>query len=89
MKPYDRRVTDVLCEVDGLVATVTLNRPERRNAISGNLLTQLRATITELDASPDVRVIVLTGADPAFCAGWIYPSSARPIARWRERHPAR
>jgi len=62
-------VTDVRCEVDGPVATMTLNRPDRRNAISGRLLTQLRATMTELDASADVRVIVLTGADPAFCAG--------------------
>ncbi len=62
-------MTDVRSEVDGLVATVTLNRPERRNAISGSLLTQLRATMAELDASPGVRVIVLTGADPAFCAG--------------------
>jgi enoyl-CoA hydratase len=62
-------VTDVRCEVSGFVATVTLNRPDRRNAISGGLLTELRATMAELDASPDIRVVVLTGADPAFCAG--------------------
>jgi enoyl-CoA hydratase len=62
-------VIDVSTEIDGLVATVTLNRPQRRNAISGNLLTELRATMAELDASAAVRVIVLTGADPAFCAG--------------------
>jgi enoyl-CoA hydratase/carnithine racemase len=59
-------VTDVRTDIDGPVATVTLNRPERRNAISGNLLTELRTTMAELDDSPDVRVIVLTGADPAF-----------------------
>jgi len=62
-------VTDVRADVDSYVATVTLNRPERRNAISGGLLTSLRATMTDLDANPEVRVIVLTGADPAFCAG--------------------
>ena len=62
-------VTDVRCEVDGLVATVTLNRPARRNAISGGLLTDLRVTLAGLDSNPEVRVIVLTGADPAFCAG--------------------
>lgn len=62
-------MTEVRAEVVGPVATVTLNRPERRNAISGGLLTSLRAAMTTLDASPDVRVIVLTGADPAFCAG--------------------
>ncbi len=62
-------MTEVRSELAGTVATVTLNRPDRRNAMSGGLLTGLRATMAELDASPDVRVIVLTGADPAFCAG--------------------
>jgi len=63
-------VPDVLCDQgeDG-VAVVTLNRPDRRNAMSAALLSALRATVAELDASPDVRAIVLTGADPAFCAG--------------------
>jgi enoyl-CoA hydratase len=60
---------EVLVEVDGPVATVTLNRPERRNAISGALLTGLRESLAELDAQSEVRAIVLTGADPAFCAG--------------------
>jgi enoyl-CoA hydratase/carnithine racemase len=59
----------VLKEVRDHVAMVTLNRPERRNALSGELLTALRTTAAELDADPDVAVIVLTGADPAFCAG--------------------
>ncbi len=63
-------MTDVRCEVDSLVATVTLNRPGRRNAISAGLLTQLRATMTELDANPDVRVIVLTGADRRSAPAW-------------------
>jgi enoyl-CoA hydratase len=59
----------VLTEVVDFVATVTLNRPDRRNALSGELITQLRATLAELDQQADVRAIVLTGADPAFCAG--------------------
>lgn len=59
----------VLTEVTGFVATVTLNRPERRNALSGELLAALRETLAGLEASDEVRVIVLTGADPAFCAG--------------------
>lgn len=59
----------VLVDVAGQVAVVTLNRPERRNAISAALLAGLRQAVTELDARPDVRAIVLTGADPAFCAG--------------------
>jgi enoyl-CoA hydratase len=60
---------ELLCEVSGAVATVTLNRPDRRNALSGAVLTQLRATLAELEARADVRAVVLTGADPAFCAG--------------------
>lgn len=59
----------VLTEVADFVATVTLNRPERRNALSGELITSLRQTLADLDTNDDVRVIVLTGADPAFCAG--------------------
>lgn len=63
-------MADVLCEQrDGGVAVVTLNRPDRRNALSAALLSALRAMVAELDASPHVRAIVLTGADPAFCAG--------------------
>lgn len=62
-------MTDVLVEVADLVATVTLNRPHRRNALSGELLTSLRGALAGLDARPDVQVIILTGADPAFCAG--------------------
>ncbi len=62
-------MTEVLVEVEDLVAVVTLNRPERRNAISAKLFAGLREALGELDARADVRAIVLTGADPAFCAG--------------------
>lgn len=62
-------MSDVLCEVRDLVAIVTLNRPTRRNALSGSLLTGLRAALSDLNTRPHVRAIVLTGADPAFCAG--------------------
>lgn len=67
--PAEVVVAEVLVGVADLVAVVTLNRPERRNAISAELLTRLRAELAELDARPDVRAIVLTGTDPAFCAG--------------------
>lgn len=52
------------------VAIITLNRPEARNAISPDLAEQLPARIREADDDPSVRAIVLTGADPAFCAGF-------------------
>ena len=60
---------EVLCEVRDQVAIVTLNRPERRNALSGSLLAALRSTLATVDADPAIGAIVLTGADPAFCAG--------------------
>ena len=59
----------ILADVADFIATVTLNRPARRNALSAELIAGLRRALTDLDARPDVRVIVLTGADPAFCAG--------------------
>ena len=62
-------MTELICNVDQGVATVTLNRPEARNALSSALRKQLRATIAELDRDNEVRVIVLTGTDPAFCSG--------------------
>lgn len=62
-------MTEVLLDVTGHVATVTLNRPERRNALSSALITSLRELLAEISSRPDVRAIVLTGADPAFCAG--------------------
>ncbi len=60
--------TVLVAVVDG-VATVTLNRPESRNAINGALRRGVRDAMTTLEADPAVSVIVLTGADPAFCAG--------------------
>lgn len=61
---------DVLViEVDDGVATITLNRPAARNALNAALRAAVPAAIAELDARDDVGAIVLTGADPAFCAG--------------------
>ncbi len=51
------------------VATVTLNRPEARNALSREVRRSLPEVMSEADARDDVAAIVLTGADPAFCAG--------------------
>jgi enoyl-CoA hydratase len=59
----------VLVNVANHVATVTLNRPERRNALSGELIAALREALSGLEADREVSGIILTGADPAFCAG--------------------
>jgi enoyl-CoA hydratase len=63
-------VADIVrVDVDGRVATVTLNRPEARNALSGAMIRALTEATRRLDADDGVDVVVLTGADPAFCAG--------------------
>jgi enoyl-CoA hydratase/carnithine racemase len=62
-------MAEVLVERDGHVAILTLNRPERLNAITGPMLSLLAESLVELDSDPEVRVIVLTGAGRGFCAG--------------------
>lgn len=56
-------------EIHGPIATLSLNRPDARNALSISLLTDLRARVDELAGRSDVTVVVLTGAGKAFCAG--------------------
>lgn len=51
------------------VATLTLNRPERHNALDGAMITELHQAATLLAADPAIRVVVLTGAGTSFCAG--------------------
>jgi enoyl-CoA hydratase/carnithine racemase len=60
---------EVLYEVEGGVATITLNRPERLNTISGPMLAGLTQLLLKANADPAVRVVILTGAGRAFCAG--------------------
>jgi enoyl-CoA hydratase/carnithine racemase len=62
-------MSEVLSEVSDHVATITLNAPERLNTISGPMLDQLSDALLEADRDREVRVIVLTGAGRAFCAG--------------------
>lgn len=53
----------------GPVEVLTLNRPERRNALSVELMSALERALTELATDEQVRAVVVTGADPAWCAG--------------------
>lgn len=63
-------MTDHLLEThEGGVATLTMNRPEARNAMSGPMMAALQQALPRLAADDDVRVVVLTGAGGAFCAG--------------------
>ncbi len=59
----------VLYSVDEHVATITLNRPEARNALSSQLKRRLAEVMVDAEADPDVWATILTGSDPAFCAG--------------------
>jgi enoyl-CoA hydratase/carnithine racemase len=61
--------TQLLASVHEPAARITLNRPEKRNALSLALMTELIAALEEASASPGVRAIVLEGAGPAFSAG--------------------
>ena len=59
----------VLYESDGGIATVTLNRPDKRNALNSDVLRLLPELLLRAEHDPAVEVIILTGTDPAFCAG--------------------
>jgi len=60
---------EVLYEVSEGIATLTLNRPDRLNTISGPMLDQLTQLLLKANADPEVKVILLTGKGRAFCAG--------------------
>ena len=60
---------DLIYDVDEKIATITLNRPERMNALSRSLEGELHRAFDEADADRAVKVIILTGAGRAFCAG--------------------
>jgi enoyl-CoA hydratase/carnithine racemase len=62
-------MSEVLYDKSGGIAVLTLNRPERMNAISGPMLRQFSERLVEADRDRGVRAIVVTGAGRAFCAG--------------------
>lgn len=59
----------LLCSVTDHIATITLNNPTKRNALSDELTPALRQMLHETELDSDIRVLVLTGAGGAFCAG--------------------
>jgi enoyl-CoA hydratase len=59
----------LLVERDGPVLVVTMNRPERRNALSPSMMDGMAAAWDEANGNPDIRVVILTGAGGCFCAG--------------------
>ncbi|MEX2159217.1 MAG: enoyl-CoA hydratase [Dehalococcoidia bacterium] len=61
--------SELLYDVCDNIATITMNRPDRLNAISGPMLESFSRAFRDADLDPDVRVIILTGAGRGFCAG--------------------
>lgn len=59
----------VLLEKDGHVAWLTLNRPESRNALSVDVMNDMLDKLGQIERNPDIRVVVIRGKGPAFCAG--------------------
>jgi 2-(1,2-epoxy-1,2-dihydrophenyl)acetyl-CoA isomerase len=81
---------DLLLRKQGGVATITLNRPERLNALGDQTTLELCGACEEAIKDPKIRVLVLTGAGEAFCAGGDYKDTFQPgfektALEWRHR----
>src|SRR5215210_5056956 len=86
MRELDTGTEELQARVQDGVAVVTLNRPERRNALTEAMLTALAATLRDVEVADDVGCVVLTGAGGAFCAGGDVKTMA---AEHDPAHPAR
>jgi len=69
LRTIDTGTTDLLAHIDDGVAVITMNRPERRNALSPAMIAALADTLAACETNTDVGTVVLTGAGAAFCAG--------------------
>jgi enoyl-CoA hydratase len=78
---------NVTLELDGPVATLTLNRPEQLNAISGGLFDDLEAALRDLNDGDEIRVVRLRGAGRAFCAGYDLMPNQLPFYSPKRRRP--
>src|SRR5688572_6762048 len=83
MNPTTLKVTRT-----GVLARVSLDRPDVRNAFDDVLIGELTATVAELGADPAVRVVVLTGEGPVFCAGADVNWMKRSISYTQEQNKA-
>src|SRR5215211_1675344 len=76
--------TEIRYELDGRVLTITLDRPDRLNAFTPTMRTELIEAFDRADADDDVRAIVVTGAGRGFCAGADL-SGGGDTFDWRDR----
>ena len=72
-RTIDTGTQDLLAELDEGVLTLTLNRPDARNAMSRAMNDALAAQLAAAELDPEVKCIVLTGAGKGFCAGGVLP----------------
>ena len=86
-----------LYRVSAHIAVITLNRPDRRNALNPRAYAEIEWAFKAANADPDVRCVVVTGSDPAFCSGEdvkemmtgeVAPASPRPVAVRQAPTPA-
>lgn len=77
--------TSIHLDYDGNLAVLTLNRPEKRNAISPEMIEELLTALDELESGP-VRVAILTGAGKAFCAGMDLEALKALVEGAKEHH---
>jgi 2-(1,2-epoxy-1,2-dihydrophenyl)acetyl-CoA isomerase len=68
-RDIDTGTEDLLARVERGVAVLTLNRPERRNALTGDMLQALATVLDQVESADDVGAVLLTGAGGGFCAG--------------------
>jgi enoyl-CoA hydratase/carnithine racemase len=80
MTALDTGTEDLRAEIDGGVAVITMNRPDRRNAFSQAMVSALGAVLAQAETDEEVGCVVLTGAGGAFCAGGDVKSMAAPPA---------
>ena len=78
MAEIDTGTEELLARVDEGVAVLTMNRPQRRNALSPTMLAALGRMLARLEVDDDVGCVVLTGAGGAFCAGGDVKEMAAP-----------
>ena len=83
-KAADYKATHFRWEVSGKVATITLNRPERKNPLTFESYAELRDLFRELNYANDVKTIVIVGAGGNFCSGGDVHEIIGPLVRMQE-----
>ncbi|HEX4984933.1 MAG TPA: 2-(1,2-epoxy-1,2-dihydrophenyl)acetyl-CoA isomerase PaaG [Burkholderiales bacterium] len=66
---YDVQFNDILLDIDGGIATLTLNRPDKLNAFTARMHAELKVAMQAIQSDKGIRVLVVTGAGRGFCAG--------------------